>query len=69
MKAELTADTDLELLFATEDTRIMNGRARYTVHENVFSVEAEDPTAMRAVLNSIVKAIKIYEDMGDISAA
>jgi len=60
-------DTDnLKELFAAEEKIFKNQRAGYKVIKSkdkiVFKVRAKDSTALRAVLNSIIKLISIYED-------
>ncbi|MBD3208875.1 hypothetical protein GF367_00465 [Candidatus Woesearchaeota archaeon] len=52
-------------VFAPEEKRLLNGRASYDVTEDqdgvTITAQAQDATAMRAVLNSVCKTLIIYE--------
>ncbi|MFH1770727.1 MAG: KEOPS complex subunit Pcc1 [archaeon] len=52
-------------LFEPETKKFTNNRAVYSVNKNKNSVEfiitAEDSTSLRAVANSIIKNLTIYE--------
>ena len=65
MKATISTGYDKRLLdvFAAEDHDI--GRASYTYQqvgdELVFSIQGDDATALRAVLNAITKLLSTWE--------
>jgi tRNA threonylcarbamoyladenosine modification (KEOPS) complex Pcc1 subunit len=52
-------------LFEPEEKKFSNNRAQYTIKKEGFKVKfivnADDGTALRAVLNSIVKNLVVYE--------
>ena len=71
VKAEIIAEGDTEKLykiFKPEEGK--QKRAEYQIKKGdgclIFEVEAEDSTAMRAILNSITKLLTIYEKMEQI---
>ncbi len=66
--ATITAGQDarqLEELFRNEDKEIQQGRARLEISrtkENImFTVHAADASALRSMLNLVVKNLAIYE--------
>ena len=72
-RATLTVDEDaeeLERLFRAEDREMMKSRASYELTTNgdaaTFEVKAEDATALRAVMDSIAKGLKAYEDAKEV---
>ncbi|MGM5480627.1 MAG: KEOPS complex subunit Pcc1 [Nanobdellota archaeon] len=62
---------NLVKLFETEDSVLSNGRGSYVVSSKdavvEFSITAKDPTALRAVLNTITKVCTVYEKTGNIN--
>lgn len=56
---------DVERLFASEEKEFANGRARYSLEKGkgslTFKIEAQDPTALRAVLNSVAKMLAVFD--------
>ena len=70
MKATITTDFDERILdiFKQEDKDI--GRASYTIEHDqesiTFHITAEDPTALRTIMNAITKLLSIWEDSKDL---
>ena len=71
--AVITANGEAEnitKLFMAEEKNFKNKRSKYSVRKEknavIFEVSAEDATALRSTLDSIAKALKIYEDMKEI---
>ena len=56
-------DAGLERLFSVEEKDF--GRGRYTINKDskniVFDVEADDTTALKTVLNTIIKILTVWE--------
>lgn len=68
LSAEIVVKEDshnIEKLFAAEEKEFTNQRASYEMKREkdrlTFRINAEDSTALRAVLNSITKMLSIYE--------
>lgn len=66
-----SGDSDnIEKIFRSEDKDFMNRRSSYEMEvkdgDVVFTVSANDATALRATLDSISKGLKIYDKMGEI---
>jgi tRNA threonylcarbamoyladenosine modification (KEOPS) complex Pcc1 subunit len=66
--AEITIQEDsknIEKLFLAEEKEFGNGRAGYEIVKGkgslTFKFQAEDSTALRAVLNSVAKMLSVYE--------
>ena len=68
-KAKIIVDGDENIpkLFEAETKEFQNKRAFYNIittgRKSEFIIEAEDATALRAVLNSITKNISVYEKL------
>jgi hypothetical protein len=63
------SDARIARVFAAADTSFRD-RASFTVSVDdgvTFSVTAEDATALRVMNDAIIKGLKLYEDMRDIS--
>ena len=58
-------DEKASKIFIAEEKEMMNKRAEYEVKNNeketIFTIRAKDSTALRAAINSICKALIIYE--------
>lgn len=72
LSATITADDKDGLVaksFAAEDREI-KGKASYAVAhrggKTVFTIRAEDSTALRTVANSITKMLTVIEKMGSV---
>ncbi|MFH0869916.1 MAG: KEOPS complex subunit Pcc1 [archaeon] len=68
LSAEIVVKDDshnIERLFAAEEKEFTNQRASYELKQEkdriIFKINAEDSTALRAVLNSITKMLSVYE--------
>lgn len=68
MKASISLyDPDVHVvkILAAEVQRLLNDRAHYDCEhsgeETVINFEAQDATALRAVLNSVCKSLIVYE--------
>lgn len=68
ISAEIIVKEDshnIEKLFAAEEKEFTNKRASYDIKREkdrlIFSINAEDSSALRAVLNSITKMLSVYE--------
>jgi len=57
-------------IFEAEDKVFKNKRSKYELKKEgekvIFEIEAEDATALRSILDSIAKGLKIYEEMRKI---
>ncbi len=72
-EATLTAEGDADNIykvFEAEDKDFKNNRANYKVlrrdEEIVFEINAQDASALRAVLDAIAKKLKVYEKMKEV---
>lgn len=63
-------DGSLERLFAAERQELLNDRASYSVSSGdgtaTITVEAQDATALRAVLNSVCKTLIVHEKVSKV---
>jgi len=61
---------DLPKIFAAEQKRLVNERADYNITNkkglSIIKITAQDPTALRAVLNSICKILIVYNKTSEI---
>ncbi len=61
---------NLSDIFASEEQKLLNNRASYTIDyknkKTIFTINAKDATALRAVLNSICKTLIVFEKTSEI---
>ena len=64
---EIDYDEKVIKLFQAEEKNFKNNRSKYKVNKKngkiIFEIKADDATALRSTLDSVAKALKIYEDL------
>ncbi len=70
MNATITVEKDPRLLelFAPEDKKMPRGSYTITQTDDktVFDIEADDPVALRALLNAITKLLTVWHKTADL---